>query len=196
MQKMPLSTLSAICLAVVFCTFLAVSTVYYPKPWSPVTTFLSDFGNIARSPSGALIYNMGCIMTAVAAVAFYIGLGELEAGPLFGLGRMLGLASGVSLALIGVFSEDFPPQHRFWSYAFFTINFFAILLTNISLMRVKSYGKPTMLVGFGISAVTLLSFILWGGAPAVEWFTVFASITFALLLGYDIYRIGPRVKTD
>jgi len=35
-----------------------------------------------------------------------------------------------------------------------------------------------------------------GGAPAVEWFTVFASITFALLLGYDIYRIGPRVKTD
>ncbi|MCX6648484.1 MAG: DUF998 domain-containing protein [Candidatus Bathyarchaeota archaeon] len=190
MRKMPLSTLSALCLAVVFCSFLAVSTVYYPEPWSPVTTFLSDFGNISRSPFGALIYNMGCIMTAVAAVAFYIGLGDWEAGPLLGLGRMLGLASGVALALIGVFSEDFPPQHRFWSYAFFTINFFAMLLTNVSLMGKEGYGKPTMLVGFGISAVTLLSFILWGGAPAVEWFTVFASITFALLAGYDTYRKG------
>jgi hypothetical membrane protein len=98
---------------------------------------------------------------------------------------MLGIASGVTLIMIGVFSEDFPPQHRFWSYAFFTINFFAILLTNISLIGLKGYGRSTVLVGFGISTVTLLSFILWGGVPAVEWFIVFASITFALLVGYD-----------
>jgi hypothetical membrane protein len=196
LKKLPLSTLSSLCLAVVFCSFLAFSTVYYPESWNPITTFLSDFGNIAQSPFGAQVYNMGCIMTAVAAVAFYIGLGDWEAGPLLMLGRMLGLASGVSLALIGIFSEDFPPQHRFWSYAFFSINFFAILLTNVSLMRVKDYGKPTMIVGFGISAVTLLSFILWGGVPAVEWFTVFASMTFALLLGYDTNKMGERVKTS
>jgi hypothetical membrane protein len=91
--------------------------------------------------------------------------------------------------MIGVFSEDFPPQHRFWSYAFFTINFFAILLTNIALMRRKGYSWATMLVGFALSAITLVSFIFWGGAPAVEWFTVFASIKFSLLVGYDTYRM-------
>jgi hypothetical membrane protein len=187
MRKIPLPALSALCLAVVFCTCLAVSTFYYSESWSPVATFLSDFGNISRSP-GALLFNMGCIMSAVSAIAFYIGMGEWEAGPILGLGRMLGIASGIALMMIGIFSEDFPPQHRFWSYAFFTINFFAILFTNISLIGSKGYGRPTVLVGFGISVVTLLSFILWGGVPAVEWFTVFASITFALLVGYDTYQ--------
>jgi len=183
-----LATTSAVCLAVVFCAFTAVSIAYYPKPWSPVTTFLSDFGNVAESPVGGLIYNAGCIMTAAAAVAFYVGVGEWDGNPLLGLGRILGVASGISLAMIGVFSEDFPPQHRFWSYAFLTINFFAILLTNVALMGKKGYGKATVVVGFGLSAVTIVSFLIWGGAPAVEWTTVFTSIAFALLVGNDTYR--------
>jgi hypothetical membrane protein len=170
---------------VVFCSFTAASIAYYPDQWSPVTTFLSDFGNVARSPVGGLIYNAGCIMTAAAAVAFYVGLDGWGGGAVLGLGRIL----GVALAMIGVFSEDFPSQHRFWSYAFFAINFFAIMLTNIALMRRKGYSRATMLVGFGLSAITLVSFIFWGGAPAVEWFTVFASIKFSLFVGYDTYRM-------
>jgi hypothetical membrane protein len=173
----------------VFCSFTAASIAYYPEQWSPVTTFLSDFGNVAGSPVGGLIYNAGCIMTAVAAVAFYVGLGDWGGGAVLGLCRILGVGSGVALAMIGVFSEDFPPQHRFWSYAFFAINFFAILFTNIALMRRKGYSRATMLVGFTLSAITLVSFIFWGGAPAVEWFTVFASIKFSLLVGYDTYRM-------
>lgn len=190
MRETPLATTSALCLAIVFCAFLVASIIYYPQPWSPVTTFLSDFGNVARSPSGALLYNAGCIMTGAAAIAFYVGLGDWGAGvkPFLGLGRILGVASGIALSLIGVYSEDFPLQHRFWSYAFFSINFFAILLTNASLAGRDGYGKATMFVGFGLSAVTLLAFIFWGGAPAVEWFTVFASMSFALLLGYDTYK--------
>lgn len=128
-------------------------------------------------------------MTAAAAVAFYVGLGEWGGEPVLGVGRILGVASGVSLAMIGVFSEDFPPQHRFWSYAFFTINFFAILLTNVALMRKTGYGRATVVVGFALSGVTLVSFLVWGGAPAVEWTTVFVSIAYSLLLGYDTYRI-------
>ncbi len=188
MQQTPLSTLAAVCLVVLFCSFTVVSIIYYPNSWSPVTTYLSDFGNVARSPVGGLIYDAGCIMTAAAAVAFYIGLGEWEAGPSLLLGRILGVGSGVALAMIGVFSEDFPPQHRFWSFLFFAVNFFAILLTTLSLMRQKGFGNVTMFVGFGLSMVTLISFIFLGGAPAVEWFTVFSSMVFALLLGYDLYK--------
>jgi hypothetical membrane protein len=192
MRKIPLSTTSALCVAVVFCSFLAASIIYYPRPWSPITTFLSDFGNMKTSPFGALVYNAGCMMTGAAAVAFYVGLGEWETDDgrrlVLGAARILGVASGIALALIGMYPEDFPALHRFWSYAFFTINFFAILLTNVSLAGREGYGKPTMWVGFGLTGVTLLSFIFWGGAPAVEWFTVFASIAFALLLGYDAFR--------
>ena len=155
-----------------------------------MTTYLSDFGNIARSPFGALLYNAGCIMTGAAVVAFYFGLGDWESNtnPLLGVGRILGVASGIALAMIGLYSEDFPSQHRFWSYAFFSINFFAILFVNASLIGKEEYSKPTAFFGLGLTVSTVLSFLIWGGSPAVEWFTVFASMTFALLIGYDTHR--------
>lgn len=157
-----------------------------------MTTFLSDFGNMKVSPLGSLFYNAGCIMTGAAAVAFYIGMSDWEADDrrmlLLGAARVLGIASGVALALIGIYSEDYPSLHRFWSFAFFTLNFFSIILINASLVGRRDYGSPTMIVGFGLSVVTMVSFLAWGGAPSVEWFTVFASMTFAVLLGYDSYR--------
>ncbi len=129
-------------------------------------------------------------MTAAAAVAFYVGLRDWDGGVVLGMGRVLGVVSGISLAMIGVFSEDFPPQHRFWSYMFFVVNFFAILLTNVALMRREGYGRATMVIGFALTVITLLSFLVWGGAPGVEWTTVFASIGYALLVGWDTYRRG------
>ena len=58
-NKVPLSTTSAICLAIVFFSSLTVSIFNYPRPWSIMTTFLSDFGNMKVNPLGALIYNAG-----------------------------------------------------------------------------------------------------------------------------------------
>ena len=191
-HKLPLSTTSAFCIAVVFCSFLIVSTFNYPRPWSPITTFLSDFGNMKVSPLGALFYNAGCIMTGATIVAFYLGMRDWETDDrrmlLLGFARVLGIASGIALALIGLYSEDYPSLHRFWSYTFFALNFFTIILINASLFSRRYYGRPTMIVGFGLSLTTIMSFLAWGGTPSVEWFTVFASMTFALLLGYDTYR--------
>jgi hypothetical protein len=51
-----------------------------------------------------------------------------------------------------------------------------------------------MIVGFGLSIVTIVSFLTWGGTPSVEWFTVIASMTFAVLLGYDSYRKNMRKR--
>jgi len=157
-----------------------------------MTTFLSDFGNMKISPLGSLFYNAGCIMTGAAIVAFYLGMSDWEADDrrmlLLGAARVLGIASGIALALIGLYPEDYPSLHRFWSLAFFTLNFFSIILINASLVGRRDYGRPTMIVGFGLSIVTMFSFLTWGGAPSVEWFTVFASMTFAVLLGYDSYR--------
>ena len=161
-----------------------------------MTTYLSDFGNMKVSPLGSLFYNAGCIMTGAAVVAFYLGMSDWDADDrrmlLLGAARVLGIASGVALALIGLYSEDYPSLHRFWSLAFFTLNFFSIIFVNTALVGRRDYGRPTMIVGFGLSIVTIVSFLTWGGTPSVEWFTVFASMTFAVLLGYDSYRKNMR----
>jgi hypothetical membrane protein len=163
-----------------------------------MTTFLSDFGNMKVSPLGALFYNGGCIMTGAAIIAFYLGMNDWGADDrrmlLLGSARVLGVASGIALALIGLYSEDYPSLHKFWSYAFFALNFFSIILINASLFGRRDYGRPTIIVGFGLSIVTMVSFLAWGGAPLVEWFTVFASMTFAVLLGYDSYRKKGNTK--
>jgi len=131
-------------------------------------------------------------MTGATVVAFYLGMSDWEVDDrrmlLLGVARVLGIASGVALALIGLYSEDYPSLHRFWSFSFFTLNFFSIILINASLVGRRGYGRPTMIVGFGLSIVTMVSFLALGGTPSVEWFTVFASMTFAVLLGYDSYR--------
>jgi hypothetical membrane protein len=115
-----------------------------------MTTFLSDFGNMKVSPLGALFYNAGCIMTGAAVVAFYLGMVDWETDGrrmlLLGSARLLGIASGIALALIGLFSEDYPSLHRFWSYAFFTLNFITIILINASLFSRRSLALGSQLL--------------------------------------------------
>lgn len=41
---------------------------------NPVANWLSDYGNPFLNPSGALLYNMGCIIVAVLLAVFYAGM--------------------------------------------------------------------------------------------------------------------------
>jgi hypothetical protein len=54
--------------------FPALSMSKYPDIYSPFTNWLSDLGNPLVNPSGALIYNLGCVLISLVLVAFFIGL--------------------------------------------------------------------------------------------------------------------------
>ena len=57
----------------VYIVFTFISYLYNTKI-NPLTNWLSDFGNPLLNPSGAFIYNIGCMIVAALLIVFYIGM--------------------------------------------------------------------------------------------------------------------------
>ena len=190
-KGIPISCIAGFCLAFFYIIFTILSIVYYPRSFSPFTTYLSDFGNIAISPIGSNYYNIGCILTGISVIFFYIGLSELYTNVnwryLLILGQLIGLFSGIALILIGIYPEDFPTQHSFWSSVFFQLNFLVMFLVNTSLLYMKKISGRIIFYSYLCQLITLSSFLVLNGSPIVEWFTVFSSIGYGVLIALEIW---------
>jgi hypothetical membrane protein len=73
-MKWPLSSLSGAAVIVLYCVFTFSSWALYPTPYNPATNWLSDLGNSTYNPTGAILYNLGCIFTGIALFPFFIGM--------------------------------------------------------------------------------------------------------------------------
>lgn len=62
-----------------YAAFTLVSALHAPL-LSPITNWLSDYGNPILNPSGATWYNAGCMVTAALLALFYIGLSQWHSG--------------------------------------------------------------------------------------------------------------------
>ncbi|MBN1682382.1 DUF998 domain-containing protein [Candidatus Bathyarchaeota archaeon] len=197
-RGIPLSCIAGFCLTFFYIIFTLLSIIYYPHPFSPFTTYLSDFGNMRISSIGSNYYNIGCILTGISVIFFYIGLIELFTDVnwryLLILGQLVGLFSGIALILIGIYPEDFPAQHAFWSSIFFQFNFLAMLAVNTSLFFMRKISKRIIFYSYLCQLITLASFLLLNGSPIVEWFTVFSSIGYAILISLDIWWQNEEKK--
>lgn len=59
--------------AVVYIAFTFTAHLHNPS-MGPLGNWLSDYGSPSENPSGAVFYNIGCIMTAVLLALFYAGM--------------------------------------------------------------------------------------------------------------------------
>jgi len=65
-MKCPIGSFAGIAVIVLYCVFTFSSWALYPTAYSPVTNWLSDLGNSTNNPHGAILYNLGCILTGIA----------------------------------------------------------------------------------------------------------------------------------
>ena len=192
-RKQPLITISGILVILLYCVFTMVSWAFYPAPYGPSTHYLSRLGNFNYSPFGAYFYNWGCILTGLALVPFFIGLKDWFTESsiqkiIMIIGQVLGVASGIALLAIGVFSEDQGDPHMTASSTFFTIIFFVLILINIALLLNPSFNKLVGVYGLGIT-LSSLAFALTVGGPLTEWYTVFGSLVFVGLLAIESMKL-------
>lgn len=186
---------------VFYCVFTLVSILLYPEPVNPATYYLSDFGNWGHSPIGAFFYNAGCVLTGAALFAFYFGLSKWYTYDerwrviLLQVTQVLGLMSAAALIMIGIYPEDSGRPHGFWSAAFFTINFFVMILASTSLLTHPKFMKPIALYGYMVTVLSLVFDISIGG-PLVEWFTVFTALAFAGLVVINMLKVFATRKGD
>ncbi len=196
--KWPISCVGGLAVIVLYCIFTFISAVLYPSPYGPATNWLSDLGSWSGNPGGAVFYNVGCVVTGLALFPFYIGLyvwydTKIWRRILLTAGQVLGLGSGFSLIMIGVFSADSGAPHLFWSAAFFTLNFIVVLLVVTSIMTHPKFMKPIGVYGYLVTLASLI-FDFTVGGPLVEWFTVFSALGFAGLLVIDMLRMSSSAR--
>lgn len=180
--KWPILSISGVFVILLYCLFTFISWSLYPEAYGPVTHYLSRLGNFNYSPYGAFFYNLGCILTGIALVPFFIGFykwytPKLYQRILLTTGQLIGLCSAVALIMIGVYSEDQGSPHFMASSTFFLLNFFTLISISITLLLHADFFKPIALYGIAINFLSL-AFELTIGGPLVEWFTVFGSLLF------------------
>ena len=72
-MKWPISSFAGIAVIVLYCVFTFSSWALYPTAYNPVANWLSDLGNSTNNPNGAILYNLGCILTGIALFPFFVG---------------------------------------------------------------------------------------------------------------------------
>jgi hypothetical membrane protein len=139
--------------------------------------YLSDLG----IGPGAWAFNSGLVIAGVLLVLFSV----MGVRPMLGAPTISKIAAaflavdGVLLACIGIFTEDYDPEHYIFSVAFFLTFLLTAVLMTIALWKTKVLGT----FGYAFSAVIVvfgLILLPMGGDPFSETAAVFSIIVWGV----------------
>jgi len=193
-MKWPISSLAGVAVIILYCVFTFSSWALFSTTYGPATNWLSDLGNSgsAYNPRGAILYNLGCMLTGIALFPFFIGLckwytpEKLRKTSLV-FSQVVGCSVAFALIMIGVFSEDSGSLHVLWSDIFFLLNFLVLILIGASLFTHPRYIKAIAYYGFIVAAINL-AFLFVSNMPLLEWFTVFTALGYVGLITYNMAK--------
>ncbi len=172
----------------IYLVFTLVAFFYYPLAFSPFANWLSDLGNPIINPSGAFLYNLGCVLTGLCLILFSIGLeawntGDRKRRTLLTITQSAGIISSLFL----IVSAFFPlgaqtlihsisgKGHIF--FAGFFLSFSATILRSRphSMHWLSSFGFLAALVNFIYGAFLNSVFL-------AEWAAIGMFIVYVVLI--------------
>jgi hypothetical membrane protein len=191
-SKKPISCYAGIIVILLYCIFTLISITLFPPPFSAFDNWLSDLGNSSYNPKGAVLYNLGCILTGIMLFPFFIGLNKWYTDEswykdFIRVIQCIGCFSGFALIMIGIFSEDFIAPHVFWSEVFFNANLTVLILSSLALYFHPNFIKWISIYGILVAVINLL-FVFFLGTPILEWFTVFTALGYVGLIIFNMYQ--------
>lgn len=181
---------SGIVAIALYLSLAATSYFYYPKAYSPFTNWLSDLGNPAENPSGAVFYNLAGILTGLTLIIFFVGLYELNSGErkmkvLLTVSQVTGIVGALCFATTAVF----PLGVNDYIHSVFSVSLFIWFglfeaFSSSALRRKPSCPRWVIYTGF---AVAVASFLI--GITTIfvdfflgEWITVAALMIYIITL--------------
>lgn len=191
----PISCVIGILIILITYISIFISIAVAPPPFSPLTNYMSSLGNSSYNPNGAIIYNGSVIISGILFLIFFIGLSQWYSDKkkdkiLLIATQIVGFLLAFIIALTGFYSEDYRPQHIFWSIIA-GINGF---LVNVSLvyylikqeesLKVVSY----FVIGFMGFYIVFL-FILSPQHVLTEWIVRTAGDINFILMIYNLKHI-------
>ena len=189
-----MSSLAGFAVIILYCTFTFSSWALFSRAFNPVNNWLSDLGNSssAYNPKGAILYNLGCILTGITLFPFFTGLYKWHITEKWRkasliLSQTIGCLAAFALILIGIFSEDSGSLHTLWSDVFFLLNFLVLVLVGASLFTHPRYMKIVAYYGFIVAAINL-ALVFSSNTPLLEWFTVFTALGYVGLMAGNMAK--------
>lgn len=190
-MRWPISSLAGVFVIMLYCIFTFSSWALYPTAYNPVDNWLSDLGNSTSNPRGAIVYNLGCILTGIALFPFFVGLYKWYTNERWRkisvqISQAVGCIAALALIMIGVFSEDSGSLHILWSSIFFLLNLIVLIVMGVSLL---THAKRRIIGVYGLVVAAInLMFVVTSDTPILEWFTVFTALGFVGLLSYSTVK--------
>ncbi len=189
----PLGFVAGVSTIVVYLIFSLAAYLLYPSPYGPYNNWLSDLGNYASNPTGAMYYDLGVLLTGISIVIFsfcYLQWrGELKkriGQAVLTVGIISGMAAGVSLALTGIFSLP-NTQHGFLGMLFQIKMGDFIIFSTIALLRHPKFVRAIAFVALA-SALADLNFSILNNTPIYEWLDIGLFLVYAALMTYNFHR--------
>lgn len=144
--------------SVLLSTFLAGNTFSWSR------NALSDIG-VSTVSLAANVFNISLAITGLLNFVFALGLTKANAkNPLFYLGGLLLILGGISLSLVGIFTEAYGRLHFYVSAGYFGLLSLAIIMNGFAFRKAgqKTWGNVSVLAGLIAGSVVLTgTFLEW-----------------------------------
>ena len=193
---------------VIYIAFTITSYLHYPSEYGPLTNWLSDLGNPLANPSGAVYYNLGCILTGIALTVFFVGLSQWNTGEkkmriLLVIGQLAGILSAFSLIMTASFPlGEHTSVHSAWSMILYISLAFFCTFSGTALLKHPAFQRWIAYYAFLAAAFNfvngaILTNVLENDFFVGEWVTVAMLIVYVGMLAYNsgaIYKIDAFAR--
>lgn len=177
----------------IMAVFMTAAVLKFPGHINPLVNWISDLGSSFYNPHGAFFFNMGCVIAGALFLIFCFYLKTTYSKAVCSkrvllYSQILGFASGFSLVMVGLFSEDSPSLHGSFSATFFISSLLFLILMNYNLRKdsklkkLTYYGMIPILMDFLLIIFYVLNTDL--SVPIFEWFTGISYAFWIFLLAY------------
>ncbi len=171
---------------------------------NPLEFWLSDYGNPLVNPSGAVIYNTGCVITAILLALFYIGMYRWyrrdRTARKFNISYAIAQAGGLSGSLFLILTTVYTlgtdnKMHSLFSTAnMIGMNFF-LSFTAVAFLMNPKINKGVGIFGFLISVFNIVTMNAFTDCYISEWIYFLLFMAYLVLVTMQYEKLIIK-KTD
>lgn len=179
----------------------------YNRQINPLEYWLSDYGNPIVNPSGAVIYNTGCVITALLLALFYIGMyrwykrdrAARKFNVSYAIAQAGGLVGSVFLILTTVYTLGTDTEmHSLFSTANMVAMDFFLNFTAIGFLMNSKIHKGVGIFGLLASVFNIVTMNAFTDFYISEWvyFLLFMAYIVLVTLQYEKLIINKHYGNE
>jgi hypothetical protein len=195
----PILKYAGIAAAAVYIVFTFISHLFNTV-LTPTTDWLSNYGSPVLNPSGALFYNLGCILTATILVVFYFGISQWYRGGrvakkytiCYICAQVSGLAASCCLVVASLFPIGTSSLHNtFGMMNMIGINCFMSFMS-VAIFMHPHVNKAVGILGILTAAFNIITTNAFKNLYIAEWIYFSLFIIYIVLITINYVKLGWR----